>query len=1387
MNDAAFPLASSIGKPALPMPALERWQPLRIGMVELFHYDSEEFWFRDGHLLLRGNNGTGKSKVLSLTLPFLLDAQLKPSRIEPDGDGNKKMAWNLLMGRLDRRIGYAWIEFGRLADDGTPRFLSLGVGLSATAARAQVEAWFFVVEDGARINQDLWLMSPQRVVLSKERLREQLHGRGQIFETARDYRRAVDERLFQLGPRRYDALMDTLIQLRQPQLSKKPDESALSNALSEALPPLPPELLGDVAEALGQLEEDRRQLEGFQALAAAVERFEERYRAYAGTQSRRQARGPRQAQTAHDNASRMRNDAQARLDTAQADEQRAESGRLESESLLGQSRARWDVLRVDPRMQDANALDRTEKDAAARHKTAQDALVALQEAGRRLQDAREDADLAERHAGQAELRLFQLRQEADGHAAVSGIALDHRRNPLVALDSDALVAAEQRDYDGAGAELFALAARRREQIELLRQRKRDVDRTETTLGEKRRIRDDRRFEERGATDRRTQADLEVERQGRQLIDAWEHRLAGLLQLSVAPDAAVAALAALAEWVVALDGDNPARLLLLEAQQQAAERLAIRSAALDGQRSALAAEAGMLGEEQRRLEAGVDPAPPQPHTRASDVRAAREGAPLWQLVDFRSATPDAQRAGLEAALEASGLLDAWISPDGRLQTGDGGVALHDTQILERPPLPASLADWLVPTVPHGSAVSTELVARLLSGIACAEQDATDAEAWISPDGRFRLGGLTGAWAKPIAMHVGHAARAAARAQRLAEIGRRLAEIGQALADIAALAEQLAHDRRQAEQEWRGAPADDTLRSAHLAAAAAEREVQVSRQRLAEAEEGCRTAEQAVTSARDRLATDAADMRLPEDAEGLQTVELALDRYRDALSRLEPAGRELRRALPERTRRRSRAEEARLDEISGRERLTASLRDSEEADARLETLRRAVGAQVDDLMRQLGEAGDAVTRHEEMLKRADAALRSAGEARAVAGQQAASAEEALQRRSEERSLAVARWQQFAATGLLAAAIPDLEMPDTKAPWTIDPALTLARRAEQVLSGMKDDDEAWERVQRSLNEEYAELQRALSALGHHAVGEVGDWGLVVHIVYQNRPEPPGRLVARLSEEIAQRTALLTAREREVLENHLQAEVAAEIQRLLKSADRQCSEINAELQKRPTSTGVRFRLVWQTLSEDEGAPVGLEAARKRLLNTSSELWSEDDRGAIGTMLRQCIMDERERADSAQGEGGGLLDQLVRALDYRRWHRFRVERWQDGHWRKLSGPASSGERALGLTVPLFAAVASFYGRGNHRLAPRLILLDEAFAGIDDAARAHCMGLIREFDLDFVLTSEREWGCYAALPGVAICQLQRREGIDAVFVSRWTWDGRARTRDPDPDRRYAPA
>ena len=95
------------------------------------------------------------------------------------------------------------------------------------------------------------------------------------------------------------------------------------------------------------------------------------------------------------------------------------------------------------------------------------------------------------------------------------------------------------------------------------------------------------------------------------------------------------------------------------------------------------------------------------------------------------------------------------------------------------------------------------------------------------------------------------------------------------------------------------------------------------------------------------------------------------------------------------------------------------------------------------------------------------------------------------------------------------------------------------------------------------------------------------------------------------------------------------------------------------------------------------------------------------------------------------------------------------------------------LTVPQMAAAAAHY-RSAAPHAPRLILLDEVFVGIDSKVRAKCMGLLEAFDLDFVMTSEREWGAYPTIKGLAIYQLTTHPGIDAVGATRWIWNGEHR-------------
>lgn len=1369
----------------LPEPRLARWQPLRLGLLELYRYDSEEFWFRDGHLLLRGNNGTGKSKVLSLTLPLLLDANLRPARVEPDGDAGKKMAWNLLLGgAYDRRTGYSWIEFGRVAEDGTPRYLTLGVGLLALAARLQVEPWFFVVDEasGARIGQDLWLVNAQRVVLTRERLREALAGRGHVFDNAALYRRAVDERLFQLGARRYDALMDTLIQLRQPQLSRRPDEAGLSHALTEALPPLAQELLADVAEAMNQLEEDRRQVDHYQELHAAVVHFDARYRAYAGVLSRRQARELRQAQTEFDNASRERNEASLALASARTEERKATEDHAVADIGLKGHRMRLDTLLSDPAVQAANRLDQAERDAQARQRDVEAAESGFRNAGENLRREAELLRQRQQHADESARGLDVQRAEGGQLAGQVGLGSEYEAEPLACMEPDAFARLPEHQFAGSVRRLHDATERRRKDLALLRQRMRERAQAQQRCELHLHALQDKQEEAEAAAARRAGADAAVETEAGRHVEAWAGHLGQLQQLRVDPEPM---LAALPEWALRMDGEHPGRQALLQAQQEASTRLGAHQVALDTQQAALNQEREALMHERQRLLAGAEAEPPVPVTRGTGTRSGLAGAPLWKLVDFRDAVGTRERAGLEAALEASGLLDAWVTPEGRLVSSDGERPWLDAQWVRRESVSAaSLSRWLRADGAANPDVSHETIETLLSSVSCGPADTPGAEAWMAPDGRWRLGSLRGAWTKGEAVYIGHAARQAARQRRLAEIAAGLEALEERADALKRDQDALQEARAQAQREWQAAPSEQPLRQAHEAAAARAREFQGIQAQLGRAEARWREADEASRQALVLLERDAADLHLPADAAGLDGVEERLHRFVAAVHGLVQAGSRWRGALAELVAQRIREDEARsrVELCAGQAELRRS--ELEEAQARWAVLKESVGAAVEAIRARISEARTAVRKGEERLRLAEEALRKAGEARARAEARFEATDVALGQRTAARADAVRRLQLFAASGLLASALPALEIPAPQLPWTIDPALALARRTEQLLAGVKDDDESFKRVQHQIGEDFQDLQRALGALGHQAAGEPSEFGLVIHIVYQNRAERPDRLAARLSDEVAQRRELLTAREREVLENHLQAEIAAEIQRLMRAAEKQVDDINRELHKRPTSTGVRFRLQWQPLEEGEGAPVGLHAAREKLLRTSADLWSAEDRRAVGALLQQRILDERQRADTQGETEGGLVDQLARALDYRHWHQFRVQRLQDGQWRKLSGPASSGERALGLTVPLFAAIASFYRHSAQQLAPRLMLLDEAFAGIDDAARAHCMGLVREFDLDFVITSEREWACYSELPGVAICQLQRREGIDAVYVSRWTWDGRSRRREEDPDRRF---
>ncbi|HEY3753589.1 MAG TPA: TIGR02680 family protein [Pseudonocardiaceae bacterium] len=1339
----------------MPAPHRQRWQPLRAGLIDLFYYDVEEFHFHDGRLLLRGNNGTGKSKVLALTLPFLLDGELGAHRVEPDGDRNKRMEWNLLLGGRhphSERLGYTWLEFGRLRPDGSAEYRTIGAGLKAVAGRGIARHWFFVTSQ--RIGRELSLVSPTRVALTREKLRDAVEGHGTVYDTASDYRRAVDETLFGLGTHRYEALVNLLIQLRQPQLSKKPDEKLLSRALTEALPPLDPALVTTVAEAFRGLDEEREALRGLAEAKTAADAFLAHYRRYAGIAAKRRAAPPRQAHSRYEQLGRELGEADA---AHQAATEALEAAGRRLDELVAVKialEARRTALQQSPEMRDAEALKTAGQEAGrlgrfATDREADRAAAVETARGRevRLTQARQTADSddsAFRAAQDTAAAVAESALVADGHAAVlAELAVDQPPYPNAGRAGAALIDARTT----AVARLELLLAEATAAESMLRAARAEVDRVTG--------------EQQAAADRITSAEGIAGEQAAALVRAYTGYVAGTSYLRVTETDDV--LGALEAWTDTLTGPNPAALAVDDAARRATTELARTQAEVDARHVAAEHAYAAITEEITRLAAGGHDAPPIPYTRDQPGRDGRPGAPLWKVVDFADDVPDQHRAGVEAALEAAGILDAWVTPDGELlDAARDDVVVRAGAAAPGGGLTAVLAPAIDRADPMAATLTDVAVSAVLAGIGLGPGAST----WVTVDGRFANGPLAGSWHKDAAGYIGEGAREAARRARLIRLREELAGIQAQLDELVRTAAELADRAAALTLEHQARPADAQLREAHVKLAAEHETKRRVDEQLAESATIVAERQERTRAALAEATEFAGDVGLPTAPDALAAVRAAVGDYRVALAELWPAARAADRARQD-------VRDAEQELIAAAElreqRIAAAQRAREDADAAAERHRVLVetaGTGVEELYRKLAAVSTELTERDGHEGAARSAERAAIDERGKADGRRETLRDSIDTAAAERDQAVAELRAFVATGLLHITLPDLEVPDPAAEWAPTPAIAVARAVNAALDTVDDADRPWELVQQRVSAEHKLLTDALSRHGHSVGMTVRDGIIVVDVLFQGRKQDIPTLVAGLEAETDQRATLLSAKEREILENHLVNEVAGTLQELITGAEEQVAAINTDLADRPTSTGMRLRLQWRVART---APEGLARVRDRLLRQTADAWTVADRAAVGAFLQQQINSEH-----AEDATGGWAEQLTRALDYRGWHEFTIQRYQDGQWRPATGPASGGERVLAASVPLFAAASSFYTSSGNPHAPRLIALDEAFAGVDDDSRAKCLGLLAAFDLDVVMTSEREWGCYPQVPGLAIAQLARRDGIDAVLVTPWRWDGRER-------------
>ncbi|WP_046498698.1 TIGR02680 family protein [Streptomyces odonnellii] len=1340
----------------LPVPERDRFQQLRLGLIGMWEYEEQEFVSYRNGLILRGRNGAGKTKVMEVTSPLLLDALLTARRLDPFGSTARPMRDNLLHRGRSHRVGYSWCEYGRVTEDGGYEFVTIGIGIrGSTSAKGGLhKPWFFVT--AKRVGQDFSLLNEQR----QPHLRKQLAARldpGDVFEDRRAYRTAVAERLFGFGVGKLAALVELLLVLRKPKLSENFNGEQLSRMLSNGLPPVSTALLDDLAVRFDQLARDRDDLEQQERHQLGMSTFLSVYSRYARRWTRNIAE---QLAEADSQLAKAQQGSKNADEKAKRTGKALENGQEERRRFLEERdtfRIAVDELRTDPLMNQHELLRQLQEQAEEAEAKLPDLRQRLEEAESATAKAEGSAAEQSRLLEGAAAVLLDAEEQALTRAARTRIGDAHieltstiREDPAKAETAllghvEARTNVLRRAVDLAQATQNAKTARDQadealqKTLALCGTAKRNVDEGEKQLADQ-------------------MAELRVK-----LVD-WSERCQEL-RLS---DLELSELQSLA----ATFGLPGATVL----SQEVARLARPRGDLLARQASDLASQLRTLQEERDRTAAlrlrvaqQTDPLPSAPTHERRDRSVAADGAPLWRLLDFAPDTDDRTRAGLEAALLGSGVLDAWVTPAGGLLNADTLDSLLPAD--REPVLGRSLADVLH-AVDHEmvpSRVTTRILAAIALAPANSEQPMGD---WVSTDGSWRIGPIHGRTTATQAAYIGAAARQAERLRRLQALDDQLLELDGRIVRINERQQRLTERQDDLLAECdEVADFDQPLRDCQVALSAARRvyeahdkQCQLDKTALGERDT---TWKEALAE----LEHYARQRSTGTQLEALASEQQALTEYKSSLGNLF-------RRLGDWSARAEQHTSAGTLLTTCREHqkllgidLDAAERDAKKKRRRHDVRRSVVGADVDDVLKRLAVAQAGLTKNTAKEDESLAALETAIKQDTLAQSARAQALDVVEQRKRALGERCGQYRELDRLGFLA--LVSAGGPPVDAPDAVAAAQALLRRLVDDPSDPSALDQARDEVDRARQA----LEDVLAGPDWKVRAGNEDRLVSVRLFHNGQHLTVADGLAIVEREVRERNRLLDASEHDLFTEVLLGQVGDHLRRRRARAKTLIGEMNRLLGLRRTASGHVMRLVWEP-DPDKGEET--REALATLDRQASRFLPDEAREHLIAFLGQQIAVARE------AEGGVDWKSHLRiALDYRTWSRIRVqyksgpqERWTDID-AGMHGKGSGGEKAVMLQLPLFAAAAAHY-TGAARTAPRPVYLDEAFAGIDAEMRGECMGLLVELDLDFVMASHDEWGFYEEVPGVATYQLFRDPQTEGVLTTPIIWDGAERHLMLDP-------
>ncbi|SDN61571.1 Putative exonuclease SbcCD, C subunit [Paenibacillus sp. yr247] len=1326
-----------------------KWRPSRAALIDFWVFDYQEFHFSDGKMLLRGENGSGKSVTMQSLFPVMLDGNISPKRLDPFGSRDRKMDYYVLfenkMEDRTERTSYILLEFEKPGED---RYITLGMGINGRKGKNKLDVWYFIVNNNTRYRQDFDVIrtrtnlegEPEMVTYQKAELRKNL-GDGVMHFDEKDkeqYATTVNKLLFGFPSMDvFQNWIELLVQLRTPKLSNAKDMNfkAVYEILKKSMPGLTDDELRVLIDSIQHIDNIHDDVQASTVILKSLQIIAEAYNKYNSAVIREKAKQYTEVYS-------REIESKKKLEKIKADQINIIREKQEMDQrIIELSNEETVILAEKEIYDDHEALgllekqERLEKELKLKSQQAQDKTNQYHAELKKKKNGIDARDQTQTELD-AVLRDLEETQEEAAELAEEGDYLEH--NYYVQQQSPDYKAWIQsvQNYQGelnaALEKLSSLKAKELRLKEILDERAEYQKDFDTVTDDSRKLKEEL---------------IGLQERYMQELSSWR---ASVRSLSLDDDQKKE-LFTLASMIAEERGfDSVKSLITIVARKQEKALVQKKSenkqALNDCDKKRIEVKA-----ELTRWQQMIDPEP----ARSAGADAFRKSlrhagvphAPLFALIDWKENVCSKTRLDLESALFASGLLDALIAPS--LQ---GKEVLEDCVLQSTDEIipQGSLLDYVVITTGK-SGISEEQISRYVSSISVSEGG--EGHTIILPDKQYRIGALVGHAQTVDQCYVGKAARDKLRSKMIEMQQKLLQEQDESYTLLRSEQDRLQRELFQIAEDEKQLPVPSDILKALQAIA----KLRSKLDSLQESLDNTHRQHSRVYDECRVIRKDLQNLKLTIEltVPGCKNAILATQAYVNAVHDIQ--NKTIRQANFHSN---LIAEQERIDEIE--DRIIEVRGEQIEIDADIA----AITGNLQALEQRLNEVGAdliqeriraIVFRLNEITIILRNALKQSG---ILQSSEEKIAIEVIDAQNEH-----ARCVQNTVTA------EQILKEELTLPIHEDIQTDLLSFAKSVGNrpGTSSENAGVELNNVLLQERLLDYPFELKLMFENRGGLIAQRRGLDVATGVGRLNP-NEAVKEVSEKLEQLKMSLSEEHQRLFEDIILNTLGQTIREKITKTKRWIANLNRVMQKRNAS--ISFRLEWKG-KRAESLEELHTTELVELLMAKPELLNESDHEKIAKHFRAQIDRAREWA-SDETASITIQDALRILLDYREWYDFKLECYKDNKWAEVNktflNTASGGQRALSVYVPLFSALHACYEGANDDAA-RLVTLDEAFAGVDDRNITEMFDLIEEMDISYVLTSQALWGDYPTVKSLSISHILRPQHANYASVAQFYWNG----------------